>query len=333
MAAFPHFSDVSSNSRCSMLSVQATSLRHDTHKARAFNNVCSNVALQPGSKQPLQTDLHMGRLLPTVQDSSCDNLMKSNASTIEGVLVASGVDLSLATSSSPIDSVAEAGAGNSHIIDSNKEIASSQTGHSLLASQVQGSIDPNAEERKTVMLWQLVDRVKYIETQLQEWTDWAQQKVMQAAKRLTKDSSELKALRQERDEYIRLKKEKQALEESTMKKLSEMENALRKAVSQVDRANSTAWRLEAENSEVRAEMEAAKLAAMVSVSECQEATKRENKSTKKSQGWEKQKLKLQEDILDGKRNLSYLLGQLSQAKDRLCQTEVSFFFIGLVNIR
>ena len=178
------------------------------------------------------------------------------------------------------------------------------------------------------MLWQLVDRVKYIETQLQEWTDWAQQKVMQAARRLTKDSSELKALRQERDEYIRLKKEKQALEESTMKKLAEMENALRKAVSQVDRANSTAWRLEAENSEVRAEMEAAKLAAMVSVSECQEATKRENKSTKKSQGWEKQKLKLQEDILDGKRNLSYLLGQHSQAKDRLCQTEVSFFFIG-----
>jgi chromosome segregation ATPase len=193
-----------------------------------------------------------------------------------------------------------------------------------LVSHVQGCIDPNAEERKTVLLWQLVDRVKCIEAQLQEWTDWAQQKVMQAARRLSKDNNELKALRQERDEYIRLKKEKEALEESTMKKLAEMENALRKAMSQVDRANSTAWRLEAENAEVRAEKEAAKLAAVVSVSECQEAAKREKKSTSKSQGWEKQKLKLQEDLRDGKGTLSQLLEQFAQAKSQLHQTEVSF---------
>ncbi|KAH0992400.1 hypothetical protein GBA52_003883 [Prunus armeniaca] len=77
-----------------------------------------------------------------------------------------------------------------------------------------------------------------LQNQLQEWTEWANQKVMQAARRLSKDKAELKSLRQEKEEVERLKKEKQTLEENTMKKLSEMENALCKASGQVERANS-----------------------------------------------------------------------------------------------
>lgn len=178
------------------------------------------------------------------------------------------------------------------------------------------------EQRNTELLLQLIERVKYLESQLLEWSDWAQQKVMQAAQRLRKDSSELKALRLERDEYACLKREKETLEDSTMKKLSEMENALRKALNQVDRANTTARRLKAENAEVRAEMEATKLTATEYVSACQEVAKKESKSVKKAQVWEKQKTKLQVELTQEKRQLTIVLQQLSQAKERHQQAEV-----------
>ncbi|THG05039.1 hypothetical protein TEA_027711 [Camellia sinensis var. sinensis] len=55
------------------------------------------------------------------------------------------------------------------------------------------------------------------------------QKAMQAARKLSNDLTELKMLRMEREETQRLKKGKQTLEDTTMKRLSEMENALRKA--------------------------------------------------------------------------------------------------------
>ena len=51
---------------------------------------------------------------------------------------------------------------------------------------------------------------------------------MQAARKLSKDFAELKTLRMERDETLRLKKDKQAREDNTMKRLSEMENDLQK---------------------------------------------------------------------------------------------------------
>ncbi|KAL0388734.1 UNVERIFIED_CONTAM: putative E3 ubiquitin-protein ligase [Sesamum radiatum] len=82
------------------------------------------------------------------------------------------------------------------------------------------------QDRKDEMIMKLVPRVRELQNQLQEWTEWANQKVMQAARRLSKDKAELKTLRQEKEEVERLKKEKQTLEENTMKKLSEMENAL-----------------------------------------------------------------------------------------------------------
>lgn len=274
----------------------------------------------PGDvKEPVQTDLHIGNTtsFPGFQpllteawtdSAACDNVNK---------LLSSRTELSLATASA-----ASASTEISSVNYCEEESSVNGSLPNVSINQILGCTEVDGEEGRTDVLWQLVDRVKDLEVQLQEWTEWAQQKVMQAARRLSKDTAELKALRLEREEYMRLKKEKQALEESTMKKLSEMENALRKALNQVDRANTTARRLEAENAEVRAEMEAAKLTAAESVSVCQEATKREKKSSKKAQTWEKQKMKLQEELAEEKRKLTSLLQQLSQAKERLQQAEV-----------
>ncbi|KAL9237857.1 hypothetical protein vseg_012355 [Gypsophila vaccaria] len=174
-------------------------------------------------------------------------------------------------------------------------------------------------DKKDEMIMKLVPRVRELQNQLQEWTEWANQKVMQAARRLGKDKAELKTLRQEKEEVERLKKEKQTLEENTMKKLSEMENALGKASGQVERANAAVRRLEVENAALRQEMEAAKLRAAESAASCQEVSKREKKTLMKFQSWEKQKGIFQEELAAEKRKLSVLHQELEQAKDLRAQ--------------
>ena len=196
------------------------------------------------------------------------------------------------------------------------------SGNALLKENLEAGVH-DTEARRAETLLSLEIRVRDLESQLLDRTEWAQRKVMQAAGRLSKDLAELKLLRSEREEAFRLKKDQKALEDSTMKKLSEMEIALRKASGQVDRANAAVRRLETENAEVRAEMEAAKLSAAESVATYQEVAKREKKGEKRAQGWEKQKAKLQEDLSEEKRKLSLLQHQLAQAKERQQQAEVS----------
>ncbi|GAB2220129.1 hypothetical protein Droror1_Dr00007772 [Drosera rotundifolia] len=177
------------------------------------------------------------------------------------------------------------------------------------------------QEKKAELITNLIPRVQELQNQLQEWTEWANQKVMQAARRLGKDKAELKTLRQEKEEVERLKKEKQTLEENTMKKLSEMENALSKASGQVDRANAAVRRLEVENAALRQEMEVAKLRAAESAASCQEVSKREKKTLMKFQSWEKQKTLFQEELAAERRKLAELKVEVEQAQDTQLQLE------------
>ncbi|XP_059632610.1 putative E3 ubiquitin-protein ligase RF298 isoform X2 [Cornus florida] len=171
------------------------------------------------------------------------------------------------------------------------------------------------QHKKDEIIMKLVPRVRELQNQLQEWTEWANQRVMQAARRLSKDKAELKTLRQEKEEVERLKKDKQTLEENTMKKLSEMENALGKASGQVERANSAVRRLQMENAALRLEMQAAKLQAVESAASCQDVSRREKKTLMKFQSWEKQKTLFQEELMAEKRKFTQLQQKLEPAKD------------------
>ncbi|GAA0150574.1 hypothetical protein LIER_09490 [Lithospermum erythrorhizon] len=177
------------------------------------------------------------------------------------------------------------------------------------------------QDRKDKIIMKLAPRVQELENHLRDWTEWANQKVMQAARRLGKDKAELKRLKQEKEEVERIKKEKQNLEDNTMKKLSEMESALRKASGQVDRANAAVKRLEIENDVLRREMEAAKLRATESAVRCQEASVREKKTLMKIQSWEKQKVVVQEELTDEKHKLAQLEHRVEQAKNLKDQIE------------
>ncbi|PSS11620.1 MND1-interacting protein [Actinidia chinensis var. chinensis] len=180
------------------------------------------------------------------------------------------------------------------------------------------------EDQKDEMILSLIHQIKDLERQVKERKEWAHQKAMQAARKLSNDLTELKMLRMEREETQRLKKGKQTLEDTTMKRLSEMENALRKASGQVDRANAAVRRLETENAEIRAEMEASKLSASESVTTCLEVAKREKKCLKKLLAWEKQKTKLQEEIVAEKQKISDLQQQLAQIETTQKEAELQW---------
>uniref|UniRef100_A0A7N0UXL6 RING-type domain-containing protein n=1 Tax=Kalanchoe fedtschenkoi TaxID=63787 RepID=A0A7N0UXL6_KALFE len=200
---------------------------------------------------------------------------------------------------------------------------------SMLDKFQEMKLDENFEnigdDQKAEMITTLLQQVKDLEKQVKERREWAREKAMQAARKLSGDLYELKILRMEREEETqRLKKGKQNLEDSTMKRLSEMESALRKASGQVDRANAAVRRLENENAEIRAEMEAAKLSASEYVKACMEISKREKKTVKRLQAWEKQKTKLQEEITSEKKRIADLKQEILQIEQAQKVTEAKW---------
>nr|XP_016482982.1 PREDICTED: putative E3 ubiquitin-protein ligase RF298 isoform X2 [Nicotiana tabacum]XP_016482983.1 PREDICTED: putative E3 ubiquitin-protein ligase RF298 isoform X2 [Nicotiana tabacum]XP_016482984.1 PREDICTED: putative E3 ubiquitin-protein ligase RF298 isoform X2 [Nicotiana tabacum] len=173
---------------------------------------------------------------------------------------------------------------------------------------------PQNEKDETILL--LISRMQTLQKELQGWTDWANEKVMQAARRLGKDKGELKMLRQEKEEAEKSQKEKQMVEENTTKRLSEMEYALSNASGQIKMANSSLRRLEVENAVLKKEMEAAKLAAVASATNFHQAVAREKEILKKCQAWEIEKGSLQDDFSTLKQKAAHLEQELERAKKR-----------------
>ncbi|RAL54731.1 hypothetical protein DM860_001859 [Cuscuta australis] len=203
-----------------------------------------------------------------------------------------------------------------------------ESGQDVVLSVLNKFRDLNLEEsmdQKEETIVSLVRQAKDLERQVKERKEWAHQKAMQAARKLSNDLTELKLLRMEREETQGVKKGKQVLEDNTMKRLTEMENALRKASGEVDRANSAVKKLENENAEIRAEMEACKLSASESAMTCMEVAKREKKCLKKLSAWEKQKAKLQEDIASEKQKISELVAQLAQVEASKKEAEAKWW--------
>jgi len=167
----------------------------------------------------------------------------------------------------------------------------------------------------------LVQRQKELQAHMRDWTDWAQQKVMQVAHRLAKEKEELQSLRKEKEEADRLQEERHHSEESTRKKLLEMESAISRANAQLEKADASAHRREAENAQLMLQMEAAKRHAAESATNILELLKKDENSRKRSQRWESERALLQEDLAAQKSRLSRVQEQLQHAKEQKDQVQ------------
>lgn len=171
-----------------------------------------------------------------------------------------------------------------------------------------------ARNEKDKLMLILVPQLYTLEKEVQGWTDWANKKIMQATGRLGKDRLELKTLRQEKEETEKFTKDKQIFEENTAKRLSEMDCALANANSQVEVFNSTADRLRVENTALKKELEAARLLALGSSANLQEALLREKEALKRAQLWDTEKVLLQEEVSIVKCKVAELQHQVEKAK-------------------
>ncbi|PKU76729.1 putative E3 ubiquitin-protein ligase RF298 isoform X1 [Dendrobium catenatum] len=251
----------------------------------------------------LQTDESLGFSLSDVSSSSPSASMKESSSMEP--LTTTNTDLSLSLLPSTSSST---GYGPYGI---KPDTHSSCVG--MGSDKINGNWIPH--DMKDELLLKLIPRVRELEAQKQEWTEWAQHKIMQATHRLSKDKPDLQTLRQEKEEVARLKKEKQTLEENTKKKLIEMENALSKASNQIEEADVTTRRLDNENLKLRKEMEAAKLRAEESAASCQEVSKREMKILKKFQSLDRDRSLLQDELMSEKRKLLQLQQQFKFTRE------------------
>lgn len=177
------------------------------------------------------------------------------------------------------------------------------------------------QDKKDEIVLVLVQRQKELQAHMRDWTDWAQQKVMQVAHRLAKEKEELQSLRKEKDEADRLQEERHHLEESTRKKLLEMESAISRANAQLEKANASARRREVENAQLMLQMEAARRHAAESATNISELLKKDENSRKRSQRWESDRALLQEELATQKSRLSRVQEQLKHAKEHKDQVQ------------
>ncbi|CAN6969817.1 hypothetical protein IGI04_033053 [Brassica rapa subsp. trilocularis] len=178
--------------------------------------------------------------------------------------------------------------------------------------------------KRDELVLKLAPRMKDLETEVQVWTDWANQKVKQATSRLLKDQPELKALRKEKEEAEEVRKERQLLEESNTKRRSEMEFALSNMTRQLEKANNAVRRLEMEQSLLRKEREAANLRAVEAAVNYKEAKERVQRTLKSSQSWEGQKVLLQEEVKSQRDKVAELQQEVAKAKNRQNQIEATW---------
>jgi hypothetical protein len=183
-------------------------------------------------------------------------------------------------------------------------------------------LDPKVE-----IISRLVHNIKEIKQQVKERKEWAQKKVVQAAKKLSLDLSELKILRMEREGKQQLKNYELELEEETMMQVVQLEDDRRKTSCQADLADAAVKKLKLENAEIKAEVEAFKLSASESDKICVEVVRREKKCLKKILALEKQNNKYREEIEEEKKLSMHLHQQLVDLKKAQEEIEVRYWLL------
>lgn len=179
-------------------------------------------------------------------------------------------------------------------------------------------------DEKEELILKLMTRLHDLQDELLGWNNWTNQKVMQVTNRLGKLQPEFKTLRKEKQDAELLKKEKKLAQETAVKRISEMENAMENTKRQIESAASAALVLEAENSLLKKELDAAKLWVVKSMASHQQALESEQTALKQAQSWESQNSLLRDDLEKEKHTLFNLQQELHKEKSLQAKIEVCY---------
>lgn len=178
-----------------------------------------------------------------------------------------------------------------------------------------GKYIPQNERDEAILM--LTSRVKTLQKELQGWSNWANEKVMQATWRLGKDLGELKMLRQEKEEAEKVLKESKILEEDAQEKIMAMEQSMVNTNYIFETTTSYLKRLEKKNVELKKEREAG-----LDVMNTDEVYAKEQEAVKKCQAADLEKRLFEEDISTFKKKQTSLQQQQKEANKVMDQFEV-----------
>ncbi|KAH6795041.1 hypothetical protein C2S52_005518 [Perilla frutescens var. hirtella] len=178
---------------------------------------------------------------------------------------------------------------------------------------------------KTALIVDLMKSIRNLEEDVKVQKEWAQKKVIDSAKRLSKDLLELKTLRMEKEETQHMKEEKLCVEKSYMLMLKETEQSLRNVNCEASMIGNSNRTLEFSNAHIRADTEALRLSASEYGNDLNQVIQREMRCMKKLAIIGKQTSNLRAKCDEEKQNVSQLQLDIFQAEKEAKETEVCHF--------
>ncbi|TMW85793.1 hypothetical protein EJD97_022490 [Solanum chilense] len=183
-----------------------------------------------------------------------------------------------------------------------------------------GKYVPQNERDETILL--RIFRLKSLQKELQGWSDWANEKVMQATHRLAKDQAELKMLRQEKNDAEKVHLEKEMLEKDTTERIMEMELAQVNTNSMSEITNSLIKTLEMDNVKLKKDIEALMLSTSENPMNVNNVLAKEQEAIKKCQVAEMEKHSFEKDLSTFKQEKTSLQQKQEKANKVLDQFKV-----------
>ncbi|KAL0464317.1 UNVERIFIED_CONTAM: hypothetical protein Slati_0319300 [Sesamum latifolium] len=192
----------------------------------------------------------------------------------------------------------------------------------FLTSITDCTIEACSDDPRTAVMADLVKSIRELQKELKGQKEWAHRKVIDSAKRLSKDLLELKMLRMEKVDKEKRKNDKIHAEKSCVLRLMETEQSLRKVNLEVSFMAEAVRRLETKNSQMRADIEALKLNASESNREMKEVLTRERRCMKKLADFGKQTSIFRSQCEEEKQRLQQLEQELLQVEKEAAEAEV-----------
>ncbi|KAJ4811275.1 RING/U-box superfamily protein [Rhynchospora pubera] len=197
--------------------------------------------------------------------------------------------------------VQESGVGSRSEVESNEEM------------ELKSDVEVDVEE--------LIQQMYDLHIKVKERREWAQEKALQAARKVSDSFLLLRTLRTKREIEEMMKKEIKAKEGELGKSFAGLEEVVKRSEGEVERVQMEAKRLEMENREMRAEIEAARLEKSETDNKCKMLQKRLKRIKKSAEMNKKQMLVLQGEVEEEKKVYAEVEEQIEVVRKEIGASE------------
>lgn len=185
--------------------------------------------------------------------------------------------------------------------------------------------ESSSDDLRTALIVDLINSIRDLEEEVKVRKEWAEKKVVDSAKRLSKDLLELNMLRLKKMETQCLKDEKLSAQNLRMLMLKITEESLKNVNCQASNIGESIRILEASNAHIRADTEALRVSASEYGNKLNQVLNRETRCMKKLVTIGKQTSNLRANCGEEKQKVLQLQLDVSEAENEAKEAEVRHF--------